>query len=198
MLFSKRLGLAFMLNPRAGSTSIKEYLEPVGFSYPLIKCDEEPYFKWHPTYSECVERFPNLTGYKIFSVFRDPLDRFVSGLRHFCAYQSDGLNRDSSSDFAVERMFGWDPAKKLPGLKGEIFAPQTNWFSDAVEPIAFPDFSVRLREIVRMDGTACARIGKYNLTLSAFQGPPSNAVQEFVRERFAEDYVLGRRLGLLD
>jgi hypothetical protein len=74
VLFHKESKVAFLLTPRCGSTSLREYLEPLGFSYPLIRCEEEPFFRWHPTYEKCIEVYPNLKNYQMYAVFRDPIE----------------------------------------------------------------------------------------------------------------------------
>jgi hypothetical protein len=198
MMFHKRSKIAFLLNPRCGSTSLREYLDQFGFTYPLIRINEEPYFHWHPTYEECVATYPALKQYQMYVIFRDPLDRFVSALEFALTIQSLKLSRAKSCDQVVDKLFRWDPTRTLLGIPGELFTPQVHWvLGDNVEVIPYNGFTERVREVVSVCGGLEKRIANYNVTSQKMLDAPSDAVRQFVSERFADDYVFGRGAGLL-
>lgn len=198
MLFHKESKVAFLLTPRCGSTSLREYLEPLGFSYPLIRCEEEPFFRWHPTYEKCIEVYPNLKNYQMYAVFRDPIDRFISGLMFALTTKPLKLCTAKSYDDIVTQLFRWEPDRKLSGITEEIFTPQVRWLcAENVEPIPYYGFATRVHEITSGYNARGSRIARYNVTAASKFGPPSEAVKEFALERFSEDYEFGRRIGLL-
>jgi hypothetical protein len=198
MLFHKESKVAFLLNPRSGSTSIKEYLSSIGFIYPLIRSNQEPFFKWHPTHEECVSTYQALNEYKIYSVFRDPIDRFLSGLRFVSSIDGLGLSKAKSYDRIVEKLFSWNPAAKLSGIPSEIFTNQVSWVSgENVEIIPYVGFAVRVQELTSSINVSGKSISRYNVSTGKNFGVPSDDVIEFAYERFSRDYSFGREAGLL-
>jgi len=134
----------------------------------------------------------------MYAVFRDPLDRFISGLMFALTTKPLNLRTAKSYDDIVTQLFRWEPDHKLSGITEEIFTPQVRWLcAENVEPIPYYGFAARVHEITSGYNAGKSRIARYNVTGSSEFGPPSEAVREFALERFFEDYEFGRRIGLL-
>jgi hypothetical protein len=180
MVYRKEDRIAFMLVPRTGSTSLRESLVANGFKYPIVFSNTDYGFAWHATYRQSVEAFPNLLNYRIYGVFRDPVDRFSSALRY--AAESLGMP-DTDYDALIDRLFRWKPHAKPPGVLGEIFKPQIEWLDGPnVTVISYANAASTIADIVGLTSVLPR--------MNASTRPPGLSVRaiDFAKERYATDY----------
>ena len=78
MMFHKEAQIAFVLPPKCGSISTKDFL--ASFNFRLITHSSLPNHH-HVKYEDAVRLYPNIANYKMYGVFRNPLDRFLSTLK---------------------------------------------------------------------------------------------------------------------
>ena len=203
MLFHKEKKLALFLPPKTGTTTAIRFLPTVGWN--ILK----PYHE-KPDYFQ--SKYPNLATYKKFSFLRDPLDRFGSAVRHTrnvydFAYQNfyDRIGLPLSKIFAemgVTRpvsMLSYDEfVDYLPIIESKfpVFSLQANWFTDPnTEALDFSNYEAELRRISGATDPVQYPIAVQNSSNKPENDPEITAkVIDFVRERYAADYLLAKEL----
>lgn len=187
MLFNKKTKIAFVLPTRCGSTSVKEFLEGVGFCqlrHPALPTHH------HIKYSEAVELYPELAGYKKYGIYRDPVERFTSTVNYLMCGKD--VSPDEFLDFFDKR----------PDSHLDIFKePQTEWlgFGD-VEVIKFENLATDVPAAAGCDTNAtnfphlnCSSQGKnfsdqYLKIMGIDTKKRNKEIKDFVEQYYLADY----------
>lgn len=183
MMYRKRDRIAFMLVPRTGSTSLRETLIINEFKYPIVFSEASLGFSWHATYRSSLEAFPGLTSYKIFGVYRDPVERFASGLRYAAESLGLKINSPLDCDALIDRLFAWNHKANAMGVLAEIFKAQVEWLDGPnVTPLCYSNASEKIANILGLN----KQLPRMNASM---QGSNMSArAVEFARARYAADY----------
>jgi hypothetical protein len=183
MVYRKEDRIAFMLVPRTGSTSLRESLVANGFKYPIVFSNTDYGFAWHATYRQSVEAFPSLLNYRIYGVFRDPIDRFASGLRYAAESLAMPTKTEADYDALIQKLFGWKPEAEGKGVLGEIFKKQVDWLDGPnVTVIGYDNAAARIAEVVGLTEP----MAKMNAS-TRLSSLSAKAV-DFAKVRYAADY----------
>lgn len=207
MFFHKETRMAFVLVPRTGSTSLRTYLNKIGFKrivVPGIKPGED----YHTTLEQCAALHPNLNNYKVYGVYRDPVKRFLSGLTFFWQMSVEthsansnlpdlnvSLHDATSYDELVRRIFNWDVNTQLIGIPKLIFMPQINWLGGNVNVVNYEKMVDQVKHITRLHNMNNINFMRLNNTyLPNNFGTPSDDVVNFAKLMYNEDYSLESKL----
>lgn len=175
MMFNKQKQICFMLTPKCGSASLKAFLTKIEFK---VLTHSTFKISYHPKYKDAVKYYPNLANYKKYGVFRDPLDRFISGI-NFTQRNSD--TKLSYDEFVL--------AHPDIAVNSFMFEPQTEWLD--VEDIHIFDFKWLAFDMSSL----------FDLPLTSFPHRNrierngelvSDMVKEFVYKHYAVDYEFAR------
>lgn len=180
MFFHKDKKLAFLLPPKIGTHTLIDFLPKCGF-YALPPVHRN--FEWF------ANKYPNLSQYTVYAFMREPMDYFESAFR----YMRRSISPDSELagiDFqSYEQMIEY-----LPAFQREInilTKPQSWWLSDTrLTLLNFNNFESELR---RITGNTDQPIPKLNAA-DEWRGVITPAVEEFVRQHYADDYRLWNTL----
>lgn len=182
MFFHKDKKVAFLLPPKTGTHTLIDFLPKCGF-YPLPPMHRK--FDWF------VNKYPNLNNYTVYAFMREPMAYFESAFRHMRrVIPPDG--ELAKIDFqSYEQMIEHFPALQR---EANIFTkPQSHWLADPrLTLLDFNNFEIELR---RITGNTDQPIPKLNVA-DEWRGVITPAVEEFVRQHYADDYALAKdRLG---
>jgi hypothetical protein len=190
MMYRKEDRIAFMLVPRTGSTSLRETLIAHGFKYPIVFSNTDYGFSWHATYRQSVEAFKNLADYRLYGVFRDPVDRFGSGLRY--AAENLGMPIKTSGDYdaLIEKLFNWKPEADGKGVLTEIFKKQIDWLDGPnVTAIRYENADAIIAEVCGFT-EPMPKMNTSRISVNL-----SDSAADFAKIRYAQDYAFAQKLG---
>jgi len=153
MLLCKSLKILVLLNPKTGSQSLRQLMVYLNSTRSIFTVSEIGLR--NSRMSRFSAYFPNedLTGYRIFAFYRDPLERFLSGMEHH------------QTKFPVEFPRTMSVSEYLNACGG--FTPQVlhlNPEGYTLELFNFEDFN---NEVVRM-------AAEFGYTINAAQVPKIN------------------------
>ena len=180
MFFHKDKKIAFLLPPKTGTQTLVDFLPRCGF-YPLPPAHYQ--FDWF------ANKYPNLNNYTVYGFMREPMAYFESAFRHMRRVippngELAGINFQS-----YEQMI-----EHLPALQRELnilTKPQSHWLADSrLTLLDFNNFETELR---RITGNTDQPIPKLNVA-DEWRGVITPAVEEFVRQHYADDYPLWNNL----
>jgi hypothetical protein len=175
MLFNKQKQICFMMTPKCASTSLKAFLKRVGFKMLTHSTFKVAY---HTKYKDAVKPYPNLVNYKKYGVFRDPLDRFISGVNFA---QKDSETKLSYDEFVLA----------YPNIVVDsfVFEPQVEWLN--VEDIHIFDFKWLAFDMSSMFDVPLTSFPHRN-KVERSSDLASDMVKEFVRKHYAADYQFAK------
>ena len=175
MLFNKQKQICFMMTPKCASTSLKAFLKRVGFKMLTHSTFKVAY---HTKYKDAVKPYPNLVNYKKYGVFRDPLDRFISGVNFA---QKDSETKLSYDEFVLA----------YPNIVVDsfVFEPQVEWLN--VEDIHIFDFKWLAFDMSSMFDVPLTSFPHRN-KVERSSDLASDMVKEFVRKHYAADYKFAK------
>jgi hypothetical protein len=175
MMFNKQKQICFMMTPKCASTSLKAFLKRVGFKMLTHSTFKVAY---HTKYKDAVKPYPNLVNYKKYGVFRDPLDRFISGVNFA---QKDSETKLSYDEFVLA----------YPNIVVDsfVFEPQVEWLN--VEDIHIFDFKWLAFDMSSMFDVPLTSFPHRN-KVERSSDLASDMVKEFVRKHYAADYQFAK------
>lgn len=143
----------------------------------------------------------NIEQYTSYGFFRDPVDRFLSILRHmqqqYSAYK--GLVKDIGLASNQIKLLGYDELVDLFPKYENTFPffmhTQTAWLANA-QLLDYRNYVPEILRVARMLDVTQVYVEIMNET----ENPgiaPSKKVIDFVQSQYADDYRLGRERGLL-
>jgi len=178
MLFHKDKQIAFVLNPKSGSTSARAFLLSLGMNH--VPTDENEYIiaRVHLAPDVAFSKYPNLTTYKTYGFFRNPLDRFMSGINNI-------HEKVELKNFA--KLFD---KNYFPHT---LFRPQTDWLNyPNVTTLDFDNYKAEMGNIAAMLDAAGQYPKKINVTKNVYKQEPTPEIEAFVREKYAVDYQFAK------
>ncbi len=179
MLFRKDVKLAFVLPPKCGSLSTKQFLFTYGFkvvSHSTLTPNH------HVKFQDAVKLYPNLADYSVYGILRDPAARFISAVNYLNKTESSQKYQKFIDNFAQKRL-----------LRPIFFEPQVAWLDHPkVKVIDFDNLAEEVMKIVNgLDGIKTFP----HLHKSTLVGNPiSDGVKAFVREQYAADYEFAKNV----
>lgn len=188
MLFDKQSKQAFMFPPKCGTHTVSAFLRNCGWK--LVK-------EQHFVLDQLVKLYPNLSNYQIYVFVRDPLLRFESAILHVKQKQRDvfanflskhGIEKPVE-DISYEELIPLFPA--LSRQFAWIFDPQSKWHQGSnIKALDFRNMEAELR---RITGNTEQPLTIYNASTHVGRSVITPVVEEFVRQQYADDYVLWNR-----
>jgi hypothetical protein len=193
MIFQKDSKKAFLLPTKTGTHTTIKFLHNAGWKYL-----GGPHF----LFDKYANEHPNLLSYTAYCFFRNPLERFVSGILHL---KQMPLARGSFKEI-VESNY---PDRTIETITydevldifdtvnnrfSRLFAPQINWQTHSNTVVLdFDNFESELR---RVSGNYELPIVRYNTSTDFGRSVVTQKVIDFVRQQYAADYALAKdRLG---
>lgn len=188
MMYNKELQIAFMLNPKCGSQSLRLYLKFSNFKF-LPKDNEfsDDLNKKHLTYKTCVDAYPNLKNYKIYGFFRDPMERFESAMNFLIKNRNTILYKDPKEDKFFEEHIAFFNKHTI------FFKEQIEWLDGPnVTVLDFDNFEVELKKIVRP--VFGEQLNHLNKSSAPIDMKSKFRIKQFVRTKYAADYEFAKRV----
>lgn len=187
MFFNKATKQAFIFPPKTGTISVRHFLGSIGWH------GLRPY---HLTVDEWIEKYSALNDYKIYGFCRNPLERFESAILHCkqVRYLQDDFQKllqrsgisESVEVVSYETLTNIH-ASLVEEFKG-LFLPQTRWLNHPkVTVLNFRNMEAELR---RITGNTEQPLVRYNTSTDFGRSVITPAVEEFVRQQYADDYRL--------
>lgn len=189
MVFNKQNKIAFVCPTRTGSTTLHSYLNSQGW----FRLKEK-----HHSLEALVKLYPNLSQYKVYGFFRDPLARFESCVMY--AKQSRlfpflfqeritkaNLNKTVET-ISYEEIIG--NFEKLFDFGGSLFEPQTFWLGDP--RVTALDFYNMRSELEKVIGPLPEEIPTLNKSTDFGRSVVTDKVRSFVRDYYAADYQFAK------
>lgn len=173
MMFHKQSQVAFVLTPKCGSISTKEFL--ASFNFRLVTHSSLSNHH-HVRYEDAARLYPNIANYKMYGVFRNPLERFISTLKGFNLRHDEFLNYFDKPDTQQFSFF------KLR---------QVDWLDiPKITLIEFDNLVAGVTEVVKGMGVG-KKFEHFN------KAKPINVLvtddlKAFVRDYYAADYQFAR------
>jgi len=193
MYFCKEKKLCIFEPPKTGTRTMQAFLKAAGWNF------LPPY---HGFPEDCLQRYPNLYGYKAYCFIRNPLDRFVSTvlfLKQNGAYERQLLQMlmDHGIDRNVETSTYEDFVDCFKHLRlayTQFFTYQLRWTTHPnTELLDFDNFESELR---RISGDYSTEMVKHHVSTDFGRSVITQKVIDFVRQEYAADYALAKdRLG---
>ena len=150
MLFNKEKLRCLFCPSKNGTHTAFGFLENLGWHSYAVKNQ----FTLHVYPKFAVEKYLNLNNYELYSFYRDPVDRFVSGILFTKQKRSKFIEKvikEKNLDFDVESMTydqfvdHFDSFTKFTPI---IFEPQVNWISyPRINVLDFDNYESELRRI---------------------------------------------------
>lgn len=179
MLYHEKTKECFTLVAKNGSVATQDYLYALGFKYATLT--EKTVIKsFNSQPRELFDRNPFLEEYRFYGIYRNPLDRFVSGLKH--------LNRVNIKV----------PLEQIPSLNFQlsfIMEPQVNWLDyPGMTVLDFDDFEQELKRFGSKYEDPGFKVIRANVGVGELI--VTEQIKSFVREFYAADYQFAKeRLG---
>jgi hypothetical protein len=161
MMFCRNRKIAFVLVPKCGSTTLRYLLNRHGFS-PVTGAALSPVELNHLTYRRCAEKYPNIKNYKVYGVFRDPIDRYVSGINH--------SNKFDENSVIFKPQVEWLDAKNITVIK-------LNNLNEEIKNV-FTDSTIQLPHLNKAKQNKITKI--------------TDEIVEFVKHKYAADYQFAK------
>lgn len=191
MLFHKPSQQAFVFPSKCGSNTVMQFLTDCGW-----KNLGKNYFV--PEYF--IGMYPNLQNYQIYAFVRDPVLRFESGILHikqviYSRLRFDQFLIDQGISKTRETVSYEDLIPTFSKMQEKFFAtlsPQVKWHQ-APNVIAL-NFNNMENELRRITGNTEQPLMRYNTSTNFGRSVITPAVEEFVRQQYADDYRLWNTL----
>lgn len=203
MVFHKEKKLCLLLPPKNGTQTSRLFLLENGWNA------VGPH---HIDVGTAIQMYPNLKNYQIYSFIRNPLDRFISCILYFKQHQllknkiesviEENNLQTTVKDISYEMLLPY--IDKLDENYKVMFRPQYMMFraqnlyftQPNVEALDFDNFETELRRISGLLDPDKYPITTLHKSSDWGKSVITDKVREFVRERYADDYVLAKeRLG---
>jgi hypothetical protein len=189
MVFDKRLKIAFVLPTKTGSTALRCYLKEYGF----FRLQEK-----HGTVDELIKLYPNLVNYSIYGFFRNPLERFESGILYAKQHRvfsqvvakrvaNLGITK-SLEEISYEEII--NNFLKLFGENLILFNPQVNWLKHP--KVTALDYHNMQAELTRVVATFDEPMPVMNKSNDFGRSIITDKVKNFVRDYYAADYQFAK------
>ena len=179
MRYCRHRKIVFFFASRTGGTSLVYLLNSWGVPSINIPSFSGEYIR-HLIPKEAETYIPDLKNYTRYCFFRNPTERFISA----CKFYRQTYDFDLTADAVVSN---FDYYKEQP-----TFFKQINYF-DNVQLLDFENYEDEIRKIGLLFGKENFKISKINVS-----GPKrlqiSNAVLDFIKDYYAEDYKLGKEV----
>jgi hypothetical protein len=175
MMFNKQKQICFMMTPKCASASLKAFLKRLEF---IMLTHSTFKVAYHPKYKDAVKLYPNLVNYKKYGVFRDPLDRFISGINFA---QKDSETKLSYDEFVLA----------YPNIVVDsfVFEPQVEWLD--IENIHILDFKWLAFDMSSIFDVPLTSFPHRN-RVERNGELVSDTVKEFVYRHYAADYQFAK------
>lgn len=187
MFFHKPSQQAFVFPTKCGSHTAMQFLHSSGWKNIGLN---------HFTAEQFIEIYPNLQSYQIYAFVRDPVLRFESGILHikqvkFYRTSFDHFLIDQGISKTRETVSYEDLLSVFNAMQTRfpvIFDPQTKWHqAPNVKALDFRNMETELR---RITGNTEQPLVRYNTSTDFGRSVITTAVEEFVRQQYADDYRL--------
>ncbi len=183
MFFNKQKKLAFVLPPKCGTHTLRNFFQHSWWHYLP---------PGHGTLDKFIAKYPNLANYTVYGFLRDPLLRFESSLRHIYRVRQPKGALDGVQFESYEHMISLFPA--LLTHHEMLLKPQSDWLADPrVTVLDFRNIETELQRISERPNVPVRRL---NSSDGEWKSVITPAVEEFVRQQYADDYVLASKVGL--
>ncbi len=177
MMVREDVKVAFLLLPKCGSMSIKQFLPSFGFK-PLLHETFSPLN--HTKYQDAVKVYPELVEYTKYGVFRDPLARFVSAVN----YVRGLVDQRTYDEFVAE-------FETLNQNQKVFFERQVEWLDEpGTNVLDFDNLADEVSAVVNSLGRN-RPFPRLNETARSNE-PVSDGVKDFVRSYYASDYQFAK------
>ena len=193
MVFNKATKQAFVHPPKTGTHTTQNFLKAIGWkTLPMT----------HARTERLIRDYPNLNDYTLYGFLRDPLLRFESVILHlkrmfgvhpiFEKVLRDNGVTDSLEAVSYETVISVFPkmAEALPAFCHQ----QAAWLNHP--KVTVLDFRNMEAELRRITGNNEQPLVRYNTSTDFGRSVITPAVEEFVRQQYADDYVLASKIGL--
>ena len=178
MLFHKEKQIAMVLNPKTGSTAARAFLVDLGMKHVPTNDNDHIIARVHLTPDVAFAKYPNLTTYKTYGFFRNPLDRFMSGIRNI-------LENVEDKDF--DKLF--DP-NYFPHT---LFRPQIDWLDyPSITTLDYANYKAEMQKFGGLLGKPDSAPLKVNMTVAVNRREVTPEIEAFVREKYAADYQFAK------
>lgn len=179
MLFYKEKQLAFVLNPKSGSTAARAFLLGLGMKHVPTSEDDHIIARVHLTPDKAFAAYPNLTGYTTYGFFRNPLNRFISGISNIHEKLEGNFDKLFSPHY----------------FPHTLFRPQIDWLDyPNVTVLDYANYKDEMKRIAELFGVSGIAPQKMNTTKSPMRRETTPAIEAFVREKYAADYEFAKRV----
>lgn len=191
MYYDTQRKLAFVMPPRTGTTMFETLLKQWG----VPSVGQNKHLKPSEVQLDGIEQ------YTIYGFFRDPVDRFLSMLRHMQQkYGSlEKLTTDMNLSADQIKALNYDGLVDLfPKYQNTFpfyFHGQTEWLANA-QLLDYRNYVPEILRVARMLDVTQVYVGVMNQTDNTGVAP-SQRVIDFVQSQYADDYRLGKERGLL-
>lgn len=187
MFFNKQAKQAFVFPPKVGTITIRHFLGLAGWK------GLRPY---HGTPAQLIEKYPSLNDYTIYGFYRDPVKRFESAVLHCKQFPIvrdtfAKLLQDNGISKSIEAV-SYDDLINVHGALVEqfkgLFLPQSHWLNHP--KVTALDFRNMEAELRRITGNTTQEFNHWNVASDFGRSVITPAVEEFVRQQYADDYRL--------
>ena len=187
MFFHKQKKLAYILPPKCGTYTARDFFQNARWHFLT---------PFHATLEELTAKYPNLANYTVYGFLRDPLLRFESVILHlkrmpgvhpiFEKVLRDNGVTDSLEAVSYETVISVFPklAEALPAFCHQ----QAAWLDHP--KVTVLDFRNMEAELRRITGNTEQPLVRYNTSTDFGRSVITPAVEEFVRQQYADDYRL--------
>ena len=191
MFFHKPSQQAFVFPTKCGTNTVMQFLHGCGW---------KNIGKNHFAPEQFIGMYPNLQNYQIYAFVRDPVLRFESGILHIkqVPYYRPILDQfliDQNITKTRETVSYEDLIPVFDAMQQRfsvIFDPQTKWHqAPNVKALDFRNMEAELR---RITGNTEQPLVRYNTSTDFGRSVITPAVEEFVRQQYADDYRLWNTL----
>lgn len=182
MILCDKRKLGIFLVPRTGTTSISKYFE----KYDFVINDHD-----HTTFKELD--IPDKEEYQFFAFYRDPAERFLSGMRLLTIMARLKPEIDPGTN---------DPMEYLSRMKDRkihiIFEPQTKWLDHPnITCLDYRNFEKNFSMLCnKFDVQVPAEIPRHNRTYDLPLKKTGKDFDSLIHSVYADDYAFFENKGL--
>lgn len=189
MYYSPEYKLAFVMPPRTGTTMLSSFLKQQNLPFIGVNRHIKP----------ADFNIDGADQYKFCGFYRNPLDRFLSLLRHLQQQSNPALLKIAGTDANGFKSLDYDQLLELfpqfQKIFSAYFSPQIDWLVNA-ETLDFNNYVPEFLRVARMLNVSKVYVAIMNDTEKP-DVAPSQKVIDYVQSYYADDYRLGRERGLL-
>lgn len=179
MLFHKDKQVAFVLNPKTGSTAARAFLLGLGMKHVPTSEDDHIIARVHLTPDKAFAAYPNLVGYTMYGFFRNPIDRFISGISNIHEKLEGNFDKLFSPHY----------------FPHTLFRPQVDWLNyPNVTVLDYANYKDEMKKIAELFGVSGIAPQKMNTTKVPMKQQMTPEIEAFVREKYAVDYEFAKRV----